>query len=134
MLRLQKVYSLRPAFALSSKVFPAARRATSSDAEQVPEPSFTEMCEGFFDNARSYVEHRLLTKPDPPGTRPEKFDDKKHKIKGIVGCAACPLLGAFCFPNVAETYGFQTLVNVSFSFYLPSIFYQVVWFLVSIDI
>lgn len=134
MLRLQKVYSLRPAFALSSKVFPAARRATSSDAEQVPEPSFTEMCEGFFDNARSYVEHRLLTKPDPPGTRPEKFDDKKHKIKGIVGCAACPLLGRFASLTLQKRTDFKHSLTVSYSFYLPSIFYQVVWFLVSIDI
>lgn len=55
------------------------KMSTSSDSQ---DPSFTQMCEGFFENARSYVEHRLLTKPDPPGYRPEKFEDKKHRIKG----------------------------------------------------
>jgi len=39
------------------------------------------MCEGFFENARSFVEHRLLTKPDPPGYRTEKFEDKKTQNK-----------------------------------------------------
>lgn len=68
----------------SSKYVPVienlgGKLSTSSDSQ---DPSFTQMCEGFFENARSYVEHRLLTKPDPPGYRPEKFEDKKHRIKG----------------------------------------------------
>ena len=72
------------AFSRSSKYVSMVERAcgkmsTSSDSQ---DPSFTQMCEGFFENARSYVEHRLLTKPDPPGYRPEKFEDKKHRIKG----------------------------------------------------
>ncbi|EDO40710.1 predicted protein [Nematostella vectensis] len=56
----------------------------SSAVESDTEPSFTEMCAGFFDQARTYVEHRLLTRPDPPGKIPEKFEDKKHRIKGIL--------------------------------------------------
>ncbi|XP_029200822.1 glutamate dehydrogenase, mitochondrial-like [Acropora millepora] len=70
----------------SSKYVPVfenlgGKLSTSSDSQ---DPSFTQMCEGFFENARSYVEHRLLTKPDPPGYRPEKFEDKKHRIKGTL--------------------------------------------------
>lgn len=84
MFRLQSVSLLRGTFIRSAKCLPAvqnaaAKMSTSSDPQ---DPSFTQMCEGFFENARSYVEHRLLTKPDPPGYRPEKFEDKKHRIKG----------------------------------------------------
>lgn len=84
MFSLQSVSFLRGAFIRGTKCLPAVQNAvvkmsTSSDPK---DPSFTEMCEGFFENARSYVEHRLLTKPDPPGYRPEKFEDKKHRIKG----------------------------------------------------
>lgn len=76
--------SLRVALFKGTKCLPVVQNvvgkmSTSSDPQ---DPSFTQMCEGFFENARSYVEHRLLTKPDPPGYRPEKFDDKKHRIKG----------------------------------------------------
>lgn len=84
MFGLQCVSSLRGAFARSKKCLPAVQNAvgkmsTSSDPK---DPSFTQMCEGFFENARVFVEHRLLTKPDPPGYRPEKFEDKQHRIKG----------------------------------------------------
>lgn len=84
MFGLQSVSSFRGAFVRSTKCLPAVQNAvvkmsTSSDPQ---DPSFTKMCEGFFENARSYVEHRLLSKPDPPGYRPEQFDDKKHRIKG----------------------------------------------------
>ena len=84
MFSVQCVRSIRSAFLGSAKYLPAvqnavAKMSTSSDPQ---DPTFTEMCEGFFENARSYVEHRLLTKPDPPGYRPEQFDDKKHRIKG----------------------------------------------------
>ena len=79
--RLQRVCSFRPALLVNSRVLPTARFATSSETEQA-EPSFTEMCEGFFNNARSYVEDRLLSKPDQPGTRKESPDEKQHKIKG----------------------------------------------------
>lgn len=84
MLSVQCVSSIRAALLRSTKCLPAvqnavAKMSTSSDPQ---DPTFTEMCEGFFENARSYVEHRLLTKPDPPGHRPENFDEKKHRIKG----------------------------------------------------
>ena len=84
MLRLQSAISLRTALIGSAKCLPAVpngavEMSTSGQAESL---SFTKMCEGFFENARSYVEHRLLTKPDAPGYRPERFEDKKHRIKG----------------------------------------------------
>jgi len=86
MFSLQSVSTLRGALVRSTKCLPAVQIAvvkmsTSSDPQ---DPSFTKMCEGFFENARSYVEHRLLTKPDPPGYRSEKFEDKKHRIKGKI--------------------------------------------------
>lgn len=65
-----------------------ARTAASvrlSSSETDGEPSFIQMCEIFLDNARSYVEHRLLTRPDPPGTRRDPHEDKKSKIKGLCG-------------------------------------------------
>lgn len=40
------------------------------------------MCEGFFENVRSYVEYRLLIKLDFLGYCLEKFEDKKYRIKG----------------------------------------------------
>ena len=84
MFSLQSVSSLRGALIRSRKCLPAVQNAVlnMSTGSEPKDPSFTEMCEGFFENARSYVEHRLLTKPDPPGYRPEKFEDKKHRIKG----------------------------------------------------
>lgn len=86
MFGLQCVSSFRGALARSAKCLPAVQNAvekmsTSSDSK---DPSFTQMCEGFFENARVFVEHRLLTKPDPPGYRTEKFEDKKHRIKGTL--------------------------------------------------
>lgn len=86
MFGVQSVSTIRAALFRSTKCLPAvqnaiAKMSTSSDPQ---DPSFTEMCEGFFENARSYVEHRLLTKPDPPGHRPEKFEEKKHRIKGTL--------------------------------------------------
>lgn len=86
MFSLQSVSSLRGTLIRGTKCLPAVQIAvvkmsTSSDPQ---DPSFTKMCEGFFENARSYVEHRLLTKPDPPGYRSEKFEDKKHRIKGKI--------------------------------------------------
>ncbi|KAM7426803.1 glutamate dehydrogenase [Porites harrisoni] len=86
MFGVQSVSTIRAALFRSTKCLPAvqnaiAKMSTSSDAQ---DPSFTKMCEGFFENARSYVEHRLLTKPDPPGHRPENFEEKKHRIKGTL--------------------------------------------------
>lgn len=84
MFGVQSVSTIRATLFRSTKCLPVvqnaiAKMSTSSDPQ---DPSFTQMCEGFFENARSYVEHRLLTKPDPPGHRPEKFEEKKHRIKG----------------------------------------------------
>ena len=87
MLKLARLSSARSALLKKSKTFSALKHVSvpvmdySTDTFS-EEPSFTEMCEGFFDNARSYVEHRLMTRPDPPGRRPETFEDKKQRVKG----------------------------------------------------
>ena len=91
MLKLHRLSSARSVLASGSKTLSALQNGgvrttefstSTSEAGQHGEPSFTKMCEGFFDNARSYVEHRLLTRPDPPGRRPEKYEDKKQRVKG----------------------------------------------------
>lgn len=91
MFGVQSVSTIRATLFRSTKCLPVvqnamAKMSTSSDPQ---DPSFTQMCEGFFENARSYVEHRLLTKPDPPGHRPEKFEEKKHRIKGKLKYGFC---------------------------------------------
>lgn len=45
---------------------------------------FIEMCEGFFENVRSFVEYRFLMKLDFFGYCIEKFEEKKYRIKGKI--------------------------------------------------
>ena len=124
MFSVQSVNSIRSALLRSTKCLPAvqnavAKMSTSSDPK---EPSFTEMCEGFFESARTYVEHRLLTKPDPPGYRPEKFEDKKHRIKGklaqefVIPCKLLTVINnLFCLSAFRRRLDYVTLLLHRFS-------------------
>lgn len=101
-------------------------RQSSSEADG--EPSFIQMCEIFLDNARSYVEHRLLTRPDPPGTKKNPYEDKKSKIKGLwSGFYMCSVVFAtwklWCSQNGTSyiSSGWST-IGLSFDLLQPLIF------------
>ncbi|XP_031562890.1 glutamate dehydrogenase, mitochondrial-like [Actinia tenebrosa] len=89
MLRASSVRFMRPSLPGSIKPASIAKtvssvRLSSTEAGQGEEPSFTQMCELFLDKARTYVEHRLLTRPEPPGTKRAPHENRKHKIRGIL--------------------------------------------------
>jgi len=98
MLRASSSRLVQSGFHTNLKCMSLARTAGAvrlSSSKGDGEPSFIQMCEIFLDNARSYVEHRLLTRPDPPGTKKNPHEDKKNKIKGWCGvfyvfCCALP--------------------------------------------
>lgn len=69
---------------LLNRTQPVAVQRSLSTSQDDEEPSFHEMCDLFFDNARSYVEDRLMTRPVRPGKKKEDPAMMKYYVRGIL--------------------------------------------------